>query len=135
MSFKAGFIKMAIKCTPKTMVMWVANMIFKGIVEMNDYDIDLDTRKIYVKTTLHGEAEPIEVWIDGFAIHDDEGTKNFVVEQATANRKWLSNILRFVTGRRWQIPHVPKYQAHMDLIEELLKAEQAEKVKIEDASE
>ena len=68
MSFKSSLIKMAIKCTPDIMIIWVANIVLKGIAELTDFNFDIDTRTIYVQTTLYGEAEAIEVWLEDFAV-------------------------------------------------------------------
>jgi hypothetical protein len=127
MSYTSGLIKMAIKCTPKLMVMWVANRVLKGIAEMTDYSIDLDARKSYVQVTLVGEAEPIEVWLDGFAIISAEDSKKFIVQDAQANRPWLNNLLARIVGKEWKIPHLPQYQSQITLVAELLKAEGLEK--------
>lgn len=126
MSFKSSLVKMAIDWTPKMMVMWVANMVLKGIAELTDYSFDLDTRKAYVQTTLYGESEPIEVWLDGFAIVSDGESKKFIIEQAQSNKPWLNNIFAHIVGKAWKIPVIPQLTAHIELIAELLKAESPE---------
>lgn len=131
MSFKISLVKMAINWTPKMMVTWVANIILKGIAELNDYNFDLDERKVYVQTTLYGEAEPIEVWLEGFAIlNNGKGkAKYFILETGRSNKPWLTTLLSKTAGRRWRIPVIPQFAAHMEFIAELLKAENNSEVK------
>lgn len=123
MSFKTSLVKMAINWTPKMMVMWVANIILKGIAELTDYNFDLDARKAYVQTTLYGESEPIEVWLDGFAIISENETKYLILEQGQSNKPWLTNIFGHIAGKAWKIPALPQFSQHIELIAELLKAE------------
>jgi hypothetical protein len=127
MSLKSSLVKMAINWTPKVMVLCVANRVLKGIAELSDYSFDLDSRKAYLKTMLYGEVEAIEVWLDGFAIICDEGSKKFIIQQAESNKPWLNNIFAHVIGKEWKIPVIPQLSAPIELIAELLKAEQSEK--------
>ncbi len=126
MSFKTSLLKTAIKCTPDKMIVWAANFILKGIAELSDFSFDIDTRKINVTATLYGETEPIEVWVNGFAITNDGGSYKFILQQAQSNRAWLNNIFARLVGKEWKIPAMPKYAAQMALIAELLKAENLE---------
>jgi hypothetical protein len=103
--------------------LWVANMMLKGITELNDYSIDFDERKAYVQTTLYGEEETIEVWLDGFAIINDGESQSFIIEQAKSNRPWLNNLLARVVGKAWKIPVIPEFTSQIEIITELLKAE------------
>lgn len=126
MSFKTRLVKTAIKWTPDTMVLWVANIVLKDIAELTAFNLDLDVRKAYVQTTLYGEAEPIEVWLDGFAVVSDEEANYLVIQQGQSNRPWLNNIFTRITGKKWKIPVIPKYSAQIGLIIELLKDESPE---------
>ncbi len=123
MSFKSSLIKTAINLTPKMMIIWVANMILKGIAELTDIEINLDDRKVYVQTLLNGETEAIEVWVEDFAIIDDGKSKSFILQQAKSNKPWLNTLFGHITGKAWKIPELPKYKAYIDLIADLLKAE------------
>ena len=49
MSFKSGLIKMAINMTPSIMIIWVANIILKGIAELTAFSFDLETKKYMFK--------------------------------------------------------------------------------------
>jgi len=131
MSYKTSLIKMAVKRTPRTMVIWVANMILKGIAELADYQIDLDERKVYAKTTLYGESEAIEVWFDGFAIAQDGDGYTFILQEARSNKPWLGNIFARIVGKAWKIPVPPKLKSQFELIAELLKTENAEQKALE----
>jgi len=123
MSLKTRLVKIAINWTPRMMVLWVANIVLKGIAELTDYRIDLDARKAYVQTTLYGETEAIEVWLHGFAIVTNGESKTFIIEQARSNRPWLNNLLSHFVGKAWKIPVIPQMTAHIELIAELLKSE------------
>jgi hypothetical protein len=120
MSYKASLIKMAIKLTPNKMIVWVANIVLKGIAELTDFNFDLDTRKVYVQTMLCGETEAIEVWVDGFGIISEEDSYQFIIHQAQSNKLWLNNILAKLVGKAWKIPVIPQLAAYMELVAELL---------------
>lgn len=123
MSYKTGLIKMAIKWTPNAMIIWVANIVLKDIAELKDFNFDLETRKVYVQTQLLGESETIDVWLEDFAIVNDEDGYKFIVQQARSNRIWLTNLLSRIVGKAWKIPVIPQLAAQMELISELFKAE------------
>jgi hypothetical protein len=123
MSFKTGLIKMAIKLTPNILIVWVANIILKGIAELTDFSFDLETRKIYVQIQLLGESETIQVWLEGFAIVSDGESHEFIIPQAKSNRLWLNNLLGRIVGKAWKIPVTPQLAPHIELISELFKAE------------
>lgn len=125
MSYKSGLIKMAIKWTPKMMVIWVANMQLKGIAELIDFNFDLDLRTAYVHTRLYGEQETIEVWMDDFAI-DSEGDSHYlIIQKGQSNKPWLNNLLALIIGKAWKIPVIPELKAYIDLLSELLEVEKS----------
>jgi hypothetical protein len=114
---------MAIKLTPNILIVWVANIILKGIAELTDFSFDLETRKIYVQIQLLGESETIQVWLEGFAIVSDGESHEFIIPQAKSNRLWLNNLLGRIVGKAWKIPVTPQLAPHIELISELFKAE------------
>ncbi|MGR9047020.1 MAG: hypothetical protein ACU83N_17215 [Gammaproteobacteria bacterium] len=126
MSIKSSLVKIAIKLTPDIVVIWVANIILKGIAEMLDFMFDLDTRTAYVQMRLCGEVEPIEVSLDGFAIINEGESHQLIIQHAQANRPWLNNLLSRLVGKAWTIPEIPRYKAQIELFSELLKAESPE---------
>lgn len=126
MSFKTGLIKMAIKWTPNTMIIWVANIVLKDIAELTDFNFDLEARKAYVQIQLLGESETIEVWLENFAVIRDEESYKLIVQQAQSNRVWLNNLLSRVVGKAWKIPEIPQLTAQLELIAELFETESAE---------
>jgi hypothetical protein len=126
MSFKTSLIKMAIKLTPNIMIVWVANIILKGIAELTDFSFDLEARKVYVQIQLLGESETIEVWLENFAVVSDGESHEFIIHQAQSNRLWLNNLLARIVGKAWKIPVIPQLAAHLELIAELFKAESPE---------
>jgi hypothetical protein len=132
MSFKSSLlkiaIKIAIKVTPNKMVLWVANTVLKGIAELTDFSFDIDTRKVYVQTTLYGETEAIDVWLEDFAIASDGQSYQFIMHHARSNRPWLTNILAHIVGKAWKIPAIPQLNAHMALIAELFKEDDRPKL-------
>ncbi|HEY8218689.1 MAG TPA: hypothetical protein VIF86_01175 [Methylobacter sp.] len=117
---------MAIKCTPNFMVIWVANIVLKGIAELKDFSFDLDTRTAYVQIQLVGEVETIDVWMDNFAIVNNDGAYQLIIQKAESNRIWLSNILSRITGKAWSIPEIPQIAPYLELIAELFKPEYPE---------
>jgi hypothetical protein len=123
MSFKTSIIKMAIKLTPNILIVWVANIILKGIAELTDFSFNLETRKVYVQIQLLGESETIEVWLDDFAIVSDGESHEFIIPHAKSNRLWLNNLLARIVGKAWKIPVTPQLAPHIELISELFKAE------------
>ncbi|MDO9103630.1 MAG: hypothetical protein Q7U57_01580 [Methylovulum sp.] len=123
MSYKTSLIKMAIKCTPKVLILWVANTQLKGIAELADFNFDLDARKSYVQIKLFGEAEAIEVWLEDFAVVGEGESYQFIIEKAQSNRPWLANALARVVGTAWKIPVTPQTKPHLELVAELFKTE------------
>lgn len=121
MSYKASLIKTAIKWTPKALILWAGNIVLKGIASLGDFRLDLETRKFYIKTTLYGEAEPIEVWVEDFALISQESAAYaFIIPVARSNKPWLTNILAHIVNKPWSIPEIPQLQPHMGLAVELL---------------
>lgn len=123
MSFKSNLIKIAIKWTPNKLILWVANIILKGVAELMAFSFDLEERKAYIQLQLAGESETIEVWLEGFGIIRDEESYKLIIQQAKSNRLWLNNLLSRIAGKAWKIPVTTQLTAHMDLITELFKAD------------
>ncbi len=121
MSVKTKLVKTAIKMTPNKIVIWVANIILKGIAKLSEFKFDLDTRTAYVQVTLYGETEPIDVWLDGFAILTEPDSYYVIIQQAESNRPWMDNLLARIVGKAWKIPVMPKYKKHIEFLAELFK--------------
>jgi hypothetical protein len=132
MSFKTGLVKMAIKMTPNIIVIWIANIVLKDIAELTDFNFDLDTRTAFIEATLVGEAEPIEVSVDGFAVVSDAESHYLIIHQAQSNRPWLNNLLSRIAGKAWKIPAIPEFEDQIELVAELFKAESPEREEIID---
>lgn len=122
MSYKASLIKLAIKWTPKGLIMWVSNMVLKGIAKLTDFNFDLDARKSYVQVLLYGESESIEVWIEDFAVIKQEDIYKLIIQQAHSNKPWLNNILARIVGQAWKIPVPAQLISHAELLSELFAA-------------
>lgn len=116
-------VKLGIKLTPKILVSGVANIVLKGIAEFSQIAFDLDKRTAFVKVTLYGEEEPIEVAVEGFAILGDEEKYQFILDKGESNKPWMNNILARITGKTWDIPPVPQYKDELGFVADLLKAE------------
>ncbi|MGZ5541265.1 MAG: hypothetical protein ACXWE3_06005 [Methylobacter sp.] len=101
----------------------MANIILKEIAELTDFNFDLEARTAYVQIQLLGESETIEVWLENFAIVNDEESYKLIIEQAKSNRVWLNNLLSRIVGKAWKIPAMPQFAAQLELISELFKAE------------
>ena len=125
MSVKSSLIKIVIKLTPNILIIWVANIVLKGIAELLAFDFDVDTRKMYVQTRLYGEEGTIEVVLEDFAVFNDGESYRFIIHHASSDRPWLSNLLSRVIGKAWKIPALPQFAAQLDLIAELFKAKPA----------
>ncbi len=119
-------VKLGIKLTPKILVSGVANIVLKGIAEFSQIAFDLDKRTAFVKVTLYGEEEPIEVALDGFAILGDEEHYQIILHKGESNKPWMNNILARVAGKAWDIPPVPQYKDELGFVASLLKAESPE---------
>ena len=122
MSLKSILIKIAIKLTPTILIIWVSNLILKGIARLLEFEFDLDTRKFHVKTQLYGEIDTIDVWVEDFMINTDGQSYEFLIRKATSDRLWLNNILALIVGKSWKIPVIPELAPHIELFAELLKA-------------
>lgn len=122
MSYKASLVKLVIKLTPKFLVVWVANLVLKGVAELSYFAFDIDARKAYVAINLAGESETIEVWVEEFYVIGGEGSYQMVIERAQSNRLWLNNLLSRVVGKAWKIPEMPQWAAQVKLVAELFEA-------------
>ena len=120
MSIKSRLVKMAIKLTPNLLIIWVSNIILKGIAELTEFNFDLEARKVYVQTRLYGEKETIEVCLEDFAVFSDGDSYRFIIHQAKSDRPWLNNLLAHITGKAWKIPAIPQLTAQLELLTELL---------------
>lgn len=121
MSIQSILIKFIIKLTPNILIVWVSNIVLKGIAELLKFNFDVDQRKLYVKTRLYGEEETIEVWLEDFAVFNDGEGYRFIIHHARSDRPWLNNLLARMLGKAWKIPALPQFSAQLDLIAELFK--------------
>ena len=120
MSLKSILIKIAIKLTPTIFIIWVSNLILKGIARLLEFEFDLESRKFHVKTQLYGEIDTIDVWVEDFMIKTDGTSYELLILKANSDRLWLTNILALIVGKSWKIPVIPELAPHMTLIAELL---------------
>jgi hypothetical protein len=120
MSLKATLIRTAIRWTPTSLIVWGGNLVLKGVARLMDFQFDLDQRRVYVRTLLQGEAEPIEVWLEEFAVIQQADGLYVILRQARSNKIWLTNLLAKVTGRAWKMPDAPPLRQHLGLVTELL---------------
>jgi hypothetical protein len=127
MSFQSSLLKIAIKLTPNILIIWVANIVLKGIGELTAFSFDLDLRTAHVQVLLLGEEQPIDVWVDGFAIISDEQSHYFILRRAQSNKPWLTNILARIIGKHWKIPVIPQVAAQMAIVFELLQEDSVER--------
>jgi hypothetical protein len=122
MSIKSSLLKIAIKLTPDILIIWVANIVLKGIAELTAFNFDIEARKVHVQTRLYGERETIDVCLENFAVFNDGESYRFIIHQATSDRPWLNNILSRIIGKAWKIPEIPHLTAQLELVAELFKA-------------
>lgn len=121
MSIKSTLIKIAIKLTPNFLIIWVANIVLKGIAELLRFDFDVDARTLYVQTRLYGEEGTIDVMLEDFAVFNDGEGYRAIIHHASSDRPWLNNLLARIIGKAWKIPAMPEFSAQLDLIAELFK--------------
>ncbi|MGD0961086.1 MAG: hypothetical protein ABSB19_14870 [Methylomonas sp.] len=131
MSIKSNLLKIIIKYTPSQLIIWVANLVFKGMAELIEFNFDLEARKIYVKTRLYGEADTIEVNMEDFAVFHDGVSYRFIIHHAKSDRPWLTNILSHIIGKAWIIPAMPKFTSQLEILAEVFKAPPKVREKIE----
>lgn len=122
MSIKSSLVKMVIKLTPSVLIIWVSNIILKGIAELTEFNFDLDARKLYVKTRLYGEQEMFEVCLEDFAVFKDGDHYRFIINQARSDRPWINNLLSRVMGKAWKIPSMPQFSSQLEILSELFRA-------------
>ncbi len=122
---------MIIKLTPNLLIIWVSNIILKGIAELTEFSFDLDARKVYVKTRLYGEQETIEISLEDFAVFSDGESYRFIIHHAQSDRPWLNNLLAHFIGKAWKIPAIPQLTAQLELLTELFTAKTPTLEKIE----
>jgi hypothetical protein len=121
MSIKSSLLKTVIKLTPNVLIIWVSNLVLKGIAELTRFNFDVDARKIYVQTRLYGEDGTIEVCLEDFAVFHDGESYRFIIHHAKSDRPWLNNLLSRVIGKAWKIPEIPQLTAQLEVIAELFK--------------
>lgn len=122
-------VKLGIRLTPKILVVSVANLVLKGIAKFSTIKYDLNTRTAFVKVTLHGEEEPIEVTVDGYAILNNKNKYQFVLYNARSNKPWLTNIFARIVGKEWTIPQIPQLKDEIEFIANLLKPDSPKQAK------
>ncbi len=120
MSYKARLVKLAIHCTPKFLILWIANLKLKGVVKLLDFNLNLDARRAYVRAALVGEADPIEVLVEGFALLSTAAGYALIVQRAESNKIWLNNVLSRIVQKHWAVPVLPRLASPMRLVAELL---------------
>lgn len=121
MSIKSTLVKIAIKLTPNFLIIWVANVVLKGIAELLRFDFDVDARTLYVQTRLYGEKDTIDMILEDFAVFNDGDSYRVIVHHASSDRPWLNNLLARIIGKAWKIPAMPEFSAQLDLFAELFK--------------
>ncbi|MBS3955464.1 MAG: hypothetical protein KGZ88_21160 [Methylomicrobium sp.] len=122
MSIKSSLLKIAIKLTPNILIVWVSNFILKGIVELTEFNFDVDAPKLYVQIRLYGEEQTIDVCVEDFAVFNDGESYRVIIHHATSDRPWLNNLLSRIIGKAWKIPAIPKLTSQLEIVAELFKA-------------
>lgn len=123
MSIKSALLKIVIRLTPNIFIIWVSNIILKGIAELTEFNFDIDARTLHVQTKLYGEEGTIDVSLEDFAVFHDGETYRVIVHHARSDRPWLNNLLARIIGKAWKIPALPQFAAQLELVAELFKAQ------------
>lgn len=121
MSIKSILLKTLIKLTPNILIVWVSNIILKGIAELTQFNFDVDARRVYLQTRLYGEEGTIEVCVENFAIFNDGINYRFIIHHASSDRAWLNNLLSHIVGKAWKLPALPQFTTQFELMAELFK--------------
>jgi hypothetical protein len=122
MSIKSSLLKILIKLTPNIVIIWISNIVLKGIAELTEFNFDVDSRKIYVQARLYGEEGTIAVHLEDFAVFHDGESYRFIIHHAQSDRPWLNNLLARFIGKAWKIPAIPQLASQLDVAAELFKA-------------
>lgn len=123
MSIKSALLKIVIKLTPNVVIIWVSNIILKGIAELTAFNFDIDARKLYVQTKLYGEEGTIDVCLEDIAVFHDGDSYRVIVHHASSDRPWLNNLLARIIGKAWKIPALPQFATQLELVAEVFKAQ------------
>ncbi|MCK9606144.1 MAG: hypothetical protein M0R33_06785 [Methylomonas sp.] len=123
MSIKSALLKMVIKLTPNFLIIWVSNIVLKGIAELTEFNFDIDARKVYVQTRLYGEEDTIEVCLEDFAVFNDGESYRVIIHHARSDRPWLNNLLSRLVGKAWKIPALPQFATQLELVAEVFQAQ------------
>lgn len=123
MSLKSSALKLAIQLTPNVLIIWISNIVLKGIAELTQFHFDVDSRKLFVQTRLYGEDQTIDVCLENFAIFHDGNGYRIIIHHASSDRPWLNNILHHIIGKGWPIPAIPQLSMAIDIVAELFKAQ------------
>lgn len=122
MSIKSAVLKIVIKLTPNIVIIWVSNIILKGIAELTEFNFDIDARKLHVQIRLYGEEGTIDVCLEDFAVFHDGESYRVIIHHAGSDRPWLNNLLARIIGKAWKIPALPQFATQLELVAEVFKA-------------
>ena len=79
-----------------------------GTVE--DFSINTKEKSVSCKLHLVGEPEVLNLYINRYALKEDEGKCFFVVEELSTSKEWLSLLAKkYVEGRAFEIPQQYSY--------------------------
>jgi hypothetical protein len=75
---------------------------------MLSFSIDSKTSRIRLEVLPKGEAQPITIMIDEYALSSDGGADFILIKKASASREWMHALLQdFAIGKKLPLP--PKY--------------------------
>jgi len=112
---------MAIKLTPNILIIWVSNIILKGIAELTEFSFDLEARKSTFKQDSTVRKKRLKFGWKILLFFNDGESYRFIIHQAKSDRPWLNNLLSRIIGKAWKIPAIPQLTAQLELLTELLK--------------
>src|SRR5438034_10505016 len=73
--------------------------------ELIEFSVDLERGTAHCRILLKGDADPVSVSIEEFAIVTEGAQPFFVVRKASASREWLNLLIAdFVRERPFAIP-------------------------------
>ena len=81
------------------------NRRLSAIGEVAELLLDTSARSARVRVALHGEPEPVDLYVRKYALDADQDADWLTLVDVTASREWLGASLRqFVVGRPIRLP-------------------------------
>ncbi len=82
---------------------------------LQGFKIESRSAQAFITLVLHGEAEPVTVWIDEYHLISHRDGISVSIAKARASREWLTLLVQdFLIGRAFPIP--AEYASYAKLV-------------------